>query len=303
MNNIPQSDFNATIDSVPMGVYPSGVYHWETCEKFFDGQVLNVVFSHNNWGTKEFDIVIADPPDTFIYSPDLDLWISRIKDSDPNNDSLRVSWPPTNYCNNFWGWLTIFGGLGAIHIDGELQGNSLFYPNAGNNTNWQTLKDSILNKGGFSILNTAEWRTDIKWNNLASIRAYCTAIQTGISKKIPVQVPGVYDLTANYTAYNGGSSVTVTNETDVFTINQSGSILSIPGKPGVTGTVDGNAISLIGDILPGDGSGGNQTISGTATGNSIQGTISGTVMVQFPGTGQPTLSNISSGSFTLVKRN
>jgi hypothetical protein len=301
MQDIPQSDFSATIDGKPMGVYQNGSYHWETCTPYTDGQKLHVVFSHKSWGTKEFDLVIADAPDTFIYSPDLDSWLERIQDNDPNNDSLRISWPPTLYCNDFWGLIEIFNFGPSVF--GTLQGSSLFFQNAASDSRWRNLKDSIFILGSFSTLVTTSWKQDIPWNDVASIHASCTGIQTGKGKRIPVNVAGVYDCIANYTAYNAGFSVIVTNETEVFSINQTGAALSISGKSGVTGSVDGKNITLTGDILSGAGAGGSQTFYGTASGNSIQGFFSGTVMAQFSGTGQPVLSSVSSGSLSLIKRN
>ena len=125
---------------------------------------------------------------------------------------------------------------------------------------------------------------------------------TGTFKAVPKgeeinDVSGTYDLSAFYTT----PVVTIENETDVFGIEQSGNNITIPAKSGVAGTVSGNTVSISGDILPGSAKGGSQVFSGTISGNTITGTITGTVKVKDINNNL-TLQIINYGTFTLNKR-
>jgi hypothetical protein len=120
----------------------------------------------------------------------------------------------------------------------------------------------------------------------------------GVKGTMHESIAGSYDMYANYsTPY-----VRVQNEKDIIQINQDGDKLSILGKPGVTGKIDGVEITLHGDILPGEGSGGSQLFAGSVSGNSISGAISGTV-VQKDASNEVFQQSITLGDFTLIKRN
>ena len=119
----------------------------------------------------------------------------------------------------------------------------------------------------------------------------------GVNGPIHEDVSGDYDLYANYsTPY-----VSIQNEKDIITITQDGNELSISGKPGVTGQIDGVEITLSGDILPGEGSGGSQVFEGSVSGNSISGIIRGTV-IQKAAANEVFEQFISIGDFTLIRR-
>ncbi len=111
-------------------------------------------------------------------------------------------------------------------------------------------------------------------------------------------ISGTYKLIANYSTLEG---TTINNETDYLTINQDEAILSIAGKPGASCIIEGSEVEISGDILPGEGSGGSQTLNGTLQGNSISGTISGNVM-QKDAYGDLSLHFINSGDFSMIKQ-
>jgi len=121
-----------------------------------------------------------------------------------------------------------------------------------------------------------------------------TAVPKGEDIK---DISGTYDLSAFYTT----PVVTITNETDIFSIEQTGANITISGKSGITGSISGNTVSISGDILPGAVSGGNQVFSGNITGNNIFGTITGTVKVKDINN-NITLQIITNGTVTLSKR-
>jgi hypothetical protein len=119
----------------------------------------------------------------------------------------------------------------------------------------------------------------------------------GVRGVLHEDVSGTYTLYANYTT----PYVRVNNETDYITIIQNENVLEIAGKPGSTGTINGVEVTLEGDILPGEASGASQTFTGSVSGNSISGSISGFVMQKDASGTEIFLQAIASGDFTMIK--
>jgi hypothetical protein len=304
LTGIPGGDLSASVDGTDMTMKPNADgFNWHTCDPFVVGQQLHVALTHQAWGTTEFDLVITDSPESLTYVPDLDTWLAMVQDNDPDNDSLRVSWPPMVYCNDIWGFLAGIRSAGeGKAYQGVRDGSVLVYENRPSNAAWTQLKSAILSEKGFSSLTSFGWKSEIAWGDHATIYARTTAAQMGDSRRAPADVAGVYDLVASYSASSSGFRVDVQADSSVLPLDQTGGLISVNGSAGAHGRIDGTALTLTGDILVGAGPGGSQTFTGSVSGSFISGTLSGTVMAQFPGTTQPGLANIESGSFTLSKR-
>lgn len=291
------------VDGEQMSRYESGILHCEKRVRYNDGDVVKVTLHHSVWGEFELDYIFPDSPDTFYYHPIINEWIKRVGDDNMENDSLHISFPHLNYCNQFWGMINLnthptdTNSTHAVH-----QANNLFFKNQHNDTEWNHIKEGFLNGKLLNIYCSFGWQKKYEWKNHCQINAYCISFANNEYVYYPANIQGTWDMSASYRAYTGLYSVHVTNETDILNFIQDGNHFTITTHQNLLGEVAGNKIQFEGDILPGEGNGGYQYFTGTVNGNSITGYFSGTVMAQFPGQNLPDLGYLSTGNFTLTKR-
>jgi hypothetical protein len=278
-------------------------YSYEKCGRFNDGDSVLVKIVHPKWGEYSFYYLFTDKPDTIYFRPELNDWIKNVGDNNPDNDSIAVLFPKTEYCNYFFGFISRANFTSDTARSEAVCGNNgFFFRNSDADQSWKYIKNKFTAGDELVIFSSFGWQKELVWAKNCKIWANCVSEQAINIVYFPVNIEGTWDMFASYKAINGKYSETVSNATDIMQFNQDGAVFYISTHNNIKGKIEGKTVSFEGDIFTSEGVGGKQYFEGTMQGNTISGNISGTVMAKFPGQSIADVSQLSNGTFTLTKR-
>jgi len=264
--------------------------------------------NHPDLGDFEMDVIVADEVSILNYSPPIEEWLQNVTE-DETNDGLTAYWDPTNFANTFqltimenvslgpWYYATISMTTDDYTI--QLGGNQ-------KDDSWTELKEALSVAGEGKCYLLVDWRSSKPWGDYM-VNAEFRANDLYLYFSIPPDVAKTYDVYADYTADADFFQVDIYNAYTVFTIEQQGrQLTALVNGEETSGEVERDSysveFSLAGDILPGQGRGGYQYFTGDINQDgSISGSISGTVVEQFPGH-NTVLGSIRTGSFNMYPR-
>lgn len=265
--------------------YSSGktaAYQYDLGEFLDPGETIHISIAKEGWGSAEYNMIVCASPDSdylesIAYSPSIETLLGNLDDENFSDTSFTVTVPETTItgCNN----ISMF--IGSHEVSGACEstknGNSFIFDFSSTNSSWVALRNSAVNdREDMTLYQSFEWSGgEITLGKQCLVRTYYMGLQNWVGLGLPIDVGGVYTLTADYKATGTTSSVTNYGDSSILTIDRDYDQLSVSGKTGTSGEILGYTITLTGHILDADSLLEGQTFNGSY--NKSTGEISGSI--------------------------